>query len=238
MSQGAALMSLSLRTLKDRLHTDVFVFINAELLPHICLDAGVISALLFVQYFFRREYFYCFTSCKWCVSYQWKHIGHLLFPVLNDILVVFFRKGAFWYTYMTDNFSYCPLWFTLLFFFCFWQQEVETEQYYNFFLPELKEQGYDGFFSPKSRARTMSEVDRKHVDGCAIFYKTEKYVATIQFCNCGLLSLSRTLNYLFHMLQLNIHITKSGESLLWVDVYGWMEKFFLLLGIQLTASLP
>lgn len=119
MSQGAALMSLSLRTLKDRLHTDVFVFINAELLPHICLDAGVISALLFVQYFFRREYFYCFTSCKWCVSYQWKHIGHLLFPVLNDILVVFFRKGAFWYTYMTDNFSYCPLWFTLLFFFVF-----------------------------------------------------------------------------------------------------------------------
>lgn len=59
---------------------------------------------------------------------------------------------------------------------CGWLQEVETEQYYNFFLPELKEQGYDGFFSPKSRARTMSESDRKHVDGCAIFYKTEKYV--------------------------------------------------------------
>ncbi|KAG7258512.1 hypothetical protein CRUP_009174 [Coryphaenoides rupestris] len=53
-------------------------------------------------------------------------------------------------------------------------QEVETEQYYNFFLPELKEQGYEGFFSPKSRARTMSESDRKHVDGCAVFYKTEK----------------------------------------------------------------
>lgn len=60
-------------------------------------------------------------------------------------------------------------------------QEVETEQYYNFFLPELKEQGYDGFFSPKSRARTMSESDRKHVDGCAIFYKTEKYVPTVLF---------------------------------------------------------
>uniref|UniRef100_A0A671WL21 poly(A)-specific ribonuclease n=1 Tax=Sparus aurata TaxID=8175 RepID=A0A671WL21_SPAAU len=64
-------------------------------------------------------------------------------------------------------------------------QEVETEQYYNFFLPELKEQGYDGFFSPKSRARTMSEVDRKHVDGCAIFYKTEKFSAvqkhTVEF---------------------------------------------------------
>lgn len=58
-------------------------------------------------------------------------------------------------------------------------QEVETEQYYNFFLPELKEQGYDGFFSPKSRARTMSESYRKHVDGCAVFYRTEKYVPTI-----------------------------------------------------------
>ncbi|XP_048086556.1 CCR4-NOT transcription complex subunit 6 [Alosa alosa] len=54
-------------------------------------------------------------------------------------------------------------------------QEVETEQYYNFFLVELKEQEYDGFFSPKSRARTMSESDRKHVDGCAIFYRTEKF---------------------------------------------------------------
>ncbi|TRY54722.1 hypothetical protein DNTS_031248 [Danionella cerebrum] len=54
-------------------------------------------------------------------------------------------------------------------------QEVETEQYFNFFLLELSKQGYDGFFSPKSRARTMSECDRKHVDGCAIFFKTEKF---------------------------------------------------------------
>ncbi len=27
----------------------------------------------------------------------------------------------------------------------------------------------------------MSESDRKHVDGCAIFYKTEKYVPTIMY---------------------------------------------------------
>ncbi|XP_006777835.2 PREDICTED: CCR4-NOT transcription complex subunit 6-like [Myotis davidii] len=53
-------------------------------------------------------------------------------------------------------------------------QEVETEQYYSFFLVELKGRGYNGFFSPKSRARTMSEQERKHVDGCAIFFKTEK----------------------------------------------------------------
>ena len=34
-------------------------------------------------------------------------------------------------------------------------QEVETEQFYNFFLPELKRDGYEGIFSPKSRAKTM-----------------------------------------------------------------------------------
>lgn len=54
-------------------------------------------------------------------------------------------------------------------------QEVETDQFYNFFLPELKRDGYDGIFSPKSRAKTMPEMDRKYVDGCAIFYKTAKF---------------------------------------------------------------
>ena len=53
-------------------------------------------------------------------------------------------------------------------------QEVETEQFYNFFLPEMRADGYEGIFSPKSRARTMTEADRKHVDGCAIFYRTAK----------------------------------------------------------------
>lgn len=55
-------------------------------------------------------------------------------------------------------------------------QELETEQFYQHFLPELKKDGYDGIFSPKSRAKTMSENDRKHVDGCAIFFRTSKYV--------------------------------------------------------------
>ncbi|GFU60297.1 CCR4-NOT transcription complex subunit 6-like [Trichonephila clavipes] len=54
-------------------------------------------------------------------------------------------------------------------------QEVETEQFYKYFLPELKNEGYDGIFSPKSRAKTMSESERKHVDGCAIFYKNDKF---------------------------------------------------------------
>ncbi|XP_014774950.1 uncharacterized protein LOC106872455 [Octopus bimaculoides] len=54
-------------------------------------------------------------------------------------------------------------------------QEVETDQFYNFFLPELKRDGYNGIFSPKSRARTMSEQERKHVDGCAIFFREAKF---------------------------------------------------------------
>jgi len=54
-------------------------------------------------------------------------------------------------------------------------QEVETEQFYTFFLPELKRDGYDGIFSPKSRAKTMLDTEKKHVDGSAIFYRTSKF---------------------------------------------------------------
>lgn len=54
-------------------------------------------------------------------------------------------------------------------------QELETEQFYQFFLPELRQFDYDGIFSPKSRAKTMGENDKKHVDGCAIFFKTSRF---------------------------------------------------------------
>lgn len=54
-------------------------------------------------------------------------------------------------------------------------QELETEQFYQFFLPELKQYDYDGIFSPKSRAKSMGEQDKKHVDGCAIFFKTSRF---------------------------------------------------------------
>lgn len=53
-------------------------------------------------------------------------------------------------------------------------QEVETEQFYQFFAPEFEKDGYQGIFAPKSRAKTMQECDAKHVDGCAIFWKTSK----------------------------------------------------------------
>jgi CCR4-NOT transcription complex subunit 6 len=51
---------------------------------------------------------------------------------------------------------------------------VETEQYYNLFQEVLRPLGYDGYFCAKSRAKHVSERDRRHVDGCAVFYKTEK----------------------------------------------------------------
>uniref|UniRef100_A0A1I8JEZ3 Endo/exonuclease/phosphatase domain-containing protein n=1 Tax=Macrostomum lignano TaxID=282301 RepID=A0A1I8JEZ3_9PLAT len=54
-------------------------------------------------------------------------------------------------------------------------QEVETEQYYSFFLPHLTRRGYDGIFSPKSRAKTMDDRLRKRVDGCAIFWKRSEF---------------------------------------------------------------
>ncbi|XP_003380551.1 glucose-repressible alcohol dehydrogenase transcriptional effector [Trichinella spiralis] len=57
--------------------------------------------------------------------------------------------------------------------------EVETEQFYSFFVPELKRFGYAGIFSPKSRAKTMTEDERKFVDGCAIFWKSSKYITAI-----------------------------------------------------------
>ena len=41
-------------------------------------------------------------------------------------------------------------------------QEVETEQYWSFFLPELKKNGYEGIFTPKSRAKTMTEEERRY----------------------------------------------------------------------------
>lgn len=54
-------------------------------------------------------------------------------------------------------------------------QEVETEQFWNFFLPELKKNGYEGIFNAKSRAKTMSEEERRYVDGCAVFWHTSKF---------------------------------------------------------------
>jgi len=50
-------------------------------------------------------------------------------------------------------------------------QEVDVESYEEYFGPQLAEHEYEGVFYPKSRARTMSSDERRHVDGCATFYK-------------------------------------------------------------------
>jgi CCR4-NOT transcription complex subunit 6 len=53
-------------------------------------------------------------------------------------------------------------------------QEVEDEVFHEFLLPRLSELGYEGAFSQKTRARTMSKDERRHVDGCATFWKSSK----------------------------------------------------------------
>ena len=58
-------------------------------------------------------------------------------------------------------------------------QEVAIAQYEDYFFPRLREHGYMGAYWPKSRAKTMSDVDRRLVDGCATFYKSDKYVIII-----------------------------------------------------------
>ncbi|KAI8086105.1 Endonuclease/exonuclease/phosphatase [Halteromyces radiatus] len=55
-------------------------------------------------------------------------------------------------------------------------QEVAMDDFESVFTPYLKNHGnYDGIFYPKSRAKTMSENDRKWVDGCATFFKSSRY---------------------------------------------------------------
>ncbi|SPC64413.1 related to CCR4 - transcriptional regulator involved in carbon catabolite repression [Ustilago sp. UG-2017b] len=54
-------------------------------------------------------------------------------------------------------------------------QEIDMEQFEDYFLHHLSQQDYEGLFYPKSRARTMRDEEKRRVDGCAIFYKTDKY---------------------------------------------------------------
>lgn len=53
-------------------------------------------------------------------------------------------------------------------------QEVEKEQFNEFFKVEFEKDGYEGVYAPKSRFQTMSEDGQKRVDGCAIFWRTHK----------------------------------------------------------------
>jgi CCR4-NOT transcription complex subunit 6 len=53
-------------------------------------------------------------------------------------------------------------------------QEIDVEQYAEFFAPQLKQHGYDGAHYPRTRARTMGTEEAKLVDGCATFWKEER----------------------------------------------------------------
>lgn len=54
-------------------------------------------------------------------------------------------------------------------------QEVDKENYDNYFTPQLLEKGYEGVFWPKSRSRTMNDTEQKAVDGCASFFKSSMF---------------------------------------------------------------
>lgn len=53
-------------------------------------------------------------------------------------------------------------------------QEVDIAQYEDFMMKHFAERDYEGVFWPKSRANTMSDPQRRLVDGCAIFFKSTK----------------------------------------------------------------
>ncbi|CAG8619762.1 35856_t:CDS:10 [Gigaspora margarita] len=53
---------------------------------------------------------------------------------------------------------------------------VDTSQYEEYFKDVYSKFGdYDSVYWPKSRAKTMTDVERKSVDGCATFFKSSKY---------------------------------------------------------------
>ncbi|KAF9010749.1 Endonuclease/exonuclease/phosphatase [Cyathus striatus] len=54
-------------------------------------------------------------------------------------------------------------------------QEVSIFQYEEYFAKRLGAQGYEGVHWPKGRYKTLSETDRRTVDGCAVFYKANRY---------------------------------------------------------------
>ena len=53
-------------------------------------------------------------------------------------------------------------------------QEIDCEQYAEFFHPHLKKHGYEGCHYPRTRARTMAPEEAKVVDGCATFWKADR----------------------------------------------------------------
>ncbi|KAI1438292.1 glucose-repressible alcohol dehydrogenase transcriptional effector [Xylaria sp. CBS 124048] len=55
-------------------------------------------------------------------------------------------------------------------------QETSMDAFENFFSPELAKRYYKGVFYPKTRYKHMTGKDLQAVDGCSIFYKSDKYI--------------------------------------------------------------
>jgi CCR4-NOT transcription complex subunit 6 len=55
-------------------------------------------------------------------------------------------------------------------------QEVDNENFKEFFSMKLAYADYKGVYWPRPRSKTMAEKDAKYVDGCATFYKGSKYI--------------------------------------------------------------
>lgn len=54
-------------------------------------------------------------------------------------------------------------------------QEVDVENYSDFFAPNLASHDYKGAFQAKGRTRNMTDKEMKNVDGCATFWKASKF---------------------------------------------------------------
>ncbi|KAJ7680654.1 glucose-repressible alcohol dehydrogenase transcriptional effector [Mycena polygramma] len=54
-------------------------------------------------------------------------------------------------------------------------QEVDMGQYEDFFSPHMADMGYEGVYGAKSRYKTMQDSDRRQVDGCATFFRKDRY---------------------------------------------------------------
>ncbi|KAF1982059.1 hypothetical protein K402DRAFT_363672 [Aulographum hederae CBS 113979] len=61
-------------------------------------------------------------------------------------------------------------------------QEVDVRNYNNYFREALAHDDYKGIFFPKGKARTMQDQEKEVVDGCAIFYKSSKYILIEKTC--------------------------------------------------------
>lgn len=55
-------------------------------------------------------------------------------------------------------------------------QEIAMGAFKEYFEPKLLDYGYKGVYWPKQRARTMMAQEQQAVDGCATFYKVERFV--------------------------------------------------------------